>query len=422
MKLQAIFTNNFNKKQYNNFSFKGVSDEGYSSMPDKDTFELSGEEEDIVRNFDKALKNIKDKTQAKKDQVSGFFKKRKLKKIEAYEDSQISGFLLAQNAAVQQQEELVRQMQENVELLKSNNATKEELANAQRALDIAKKATQIATEMAKKKDSHKGFDSIAGYDSEKEILTQNFIIPLNLEQSGLPQNIPNGILFFGPYGNGKTTFARAFAQSANCNYEEAKANIRTHDRKSKEKSLYKDLLEKAEIAQKRFLNDGIRTIILIDEIDRVAYKGSSIEGDLKRFLQDCSSKYHCTVFATTNNPLIIPTPLRNSTRMPIKVAIDPPDEMNAGFILLHYLKDIPGINPDEFDLDELATKLCSMQPEKAYNGSQIEAIVKECAKSNPNMTQKDLEYTIDTTSPGLGYEELEKHKEEVAEIIGDKNE
>ena len=92
------------------------------------------------------------------------------------------------------------------------------------------------------------------------------------------------------------------------------------------------------MSQQNFLENGVRTIILVDEADRFMNSKSSVVQSLKRFLENCSQDYHCTIFATTNNPLDIPSALRSSSRMPIKGAIDPPDKINSALVFKHVLK------------------------------------------------------------------------------------
>ena len=102
-------------------------------------------------------------------------------------------------------------------------------------------ATRIKQEraelIASNKSKHKGFDSIAGYEKEKFILTDSFINLLPLEAAGQDVEFPNSILFFGPIGNGKTSFAKAFANSANCNFVEAKSS-KLQETKTIEKKVF----------------------------------------------------------------------------------------------------------------------------------------------------------------------------------------
>ena len=172
------------------------------------------------------------------------------------------------------------------------------------------------------------------------------------------------------------------------------------------------------MARQNFLDTGKRTIILVDEIDRFAYKDSSINARLKKFLENCSEDYRCTVFATTNNPMEIPPAIRGPKRMPIKVCIDPPDETNAALVFEHYLKDCDNIDLSKIDLDELAQTLCSVQPERAYNNSQIESICNECIESSDTITQEDLIYHIKRETPGIDRESMAKYNEEKELLVG----
>lgn len=65
----------------------------------------------------------------------------------------------------------------------------------------------------------KGFSQIGGYNDIKNKLQILFIDKLDDEKAGkyLVEPIPNAIMFFGPTGCGKTTFANALAQEADCN-------------------------------------------------------------------------------------------------------------------------------------------------------------------------------------------------------------
>lgn len=52
------------------------------------------------------------------------------------------------------------------------------------------------------------------------------------EKSGQPAEIPNGILFYGPKGNGKTLFAKSFAEQLDCNH--IKVNVDVDDMEMQE--------------------------------------------------------------------------------------------------------------------------------------------------------------------------------------------
>ena len=151
---------------------------------------------------------------------------------------------------------------------------------------------------------HTGFDSIAGYEYEKAILDKFFISEMKNERAGKDAKVPGSILFFGPQGNGKTSFARAFAQEADARVEYIDANGTRSKTKDRFHTFLDELYNAAKQAEEHYQKEGTnqRTILIVDEFDNIAGENSTITKELEKFLQTCSDKYHCTVFATTNYP------------------------------------------------------------------------------------------------------------------------
>ena len=193
--------NRYNKinhtNSFNNINqrvvFKGISLGDFNSG---DQFDYAnnevGEDKDIAKKFEMSLKNIKDACTQKKNQVKGFFKKKKKAKIQKKTDDKISGFLRAQEISLETQSKVVELLEEKCELLKRSNADKAQLEEAKKALLIATRIKQERAELiANNKSRHKGFDSIAGYEKEKFILTDSFINLLPLEAAGQDVEFPN---------------------------------------------------------------------------------------------------------------------------------------------------------------------------------------------------------------------------------------
>lgn len=191
---------------------------------------------------------------------------------------------------------------------------------------------------AKLSGNSKGFQKIAGYDKEKNILDKYFISEIQKEQAGEKANVPNSVLFFGPTGNGKTTFARAFAAETGCNLVPFNMHTTSLDKSNK---IFINKIQKiAERSESDFQKTGNRTIIFIDEISKACDNKSPMLNELRDFLSNCSERYHCTVFATTNHPLTIAFPLTGEDSLfPYIVSMDPPNLQNKIDVLKYYLKE-----------------------------------------------------------------------------------
>ena len=167
-----------------------------------------------------------------------------------------------------------REMAENLNFSKEVLAAFEASQQASdKRLEIIRRREQLAGKF--------GLSKLAGYSEEKNILQQIFIDPLDDEKAGKIPNkkIPNAILFYGPTGCGKTTFAKALADETMCKFEPLK--IRGVTQEQREKFLIDSLIGKRTVAnmfsrepgllekaQKTYLDTNVRTIILIDEFDR----------------------------------------------------------------------------------------------------------------------------------------------------------
>lgn len=96
-----------------------------------------------------------------------------------------------------------------------SSLTPEEKAEYERAIqelqDILDRQKQIMT----MRDNF-GYGRIAGYENEKEILTQKFITPLSLQETSLQSKIPNAFLLYGPTGVGKSELVKAVAEQGKC--------------------------------------------------------------------------------------------------------------------------------------------------------------------------------------------------------------
>ncbi len=183
-----------------------------------------------------------------------------------------------------------------------------------------------------KKDE--GFGRIVGttYNGIKKELIDKFVLQ-TVGKAKISQDVkvPNALFFYGPPGTGKTTFAKSLAEQS-CSH----IDLVDAGRVSPEEALAQ-IKEKALTAKANYEKSGAdkkRTFIVINEADSVALRGSDTSYDFIRFLQDCSEKYKCTLFLTTNAPLDIDPEILSDKVTPIKVALIPADKQTAISVLL----------------------------------------------------------------------------------------
>ena len=247
--------------------------------------------------------------------------------------------------------------------------------------------SQLVNEMYEKMhtfNSQKGFGRIAGYENEKDSLLAQIGNSIISERSGQPAEIPNGILFYGPKGNGKSLFAKAFAEQLDCHHTKIELDL-------DEVENWKNLKTAAQKAQENFEKDGKRTIIRIEEFDDFAPIGSKIVSVLKSFMDDVSQKYHATIFATTNFPENIDDILLRHGRFDVRIGLAPANKANVTEILKYYGKDFADTS---VNFEQLAEEIVKVQPEEAYSNAKIQAIVEDTVKSKTKLQNSGKEMLL----------------------------
>lgn len=298
------------------------------------------------------------------------------------------------------QEALKIQMQE---MQKSHKTEMEELS---KSID---KASQAADrfEAIRNKSNAKGFGKIAGYQEQIDTLLDHFGTPIALEKNGQAADVPGGILFFGPQGNGKTTFANAFAGQLDCELVSIRPEV------DNPKKNWANLDKKIELAKKRFTQDRTRTIILINEFDEFAPTNSRIVGSMKDLMDTLSKDYHCTIFATTNYPERIDKILLRDGRF-YKAGLPPADKPNAEAVLKHYAEDFAD---KDVKYAELADEIVKTQPDKAFSNARIRAsvvqIAEKCKNMGKKLTQGDLLESIKKLGPDIDKVALETFEKQL---------
>ena len=278
--------------------------------------------------------------------------------------------------------------------------------------DEEKQETEAKVEIQKGKGN--GFKDIAGMNQLKQMLTQKVIFILKDKEKAAKYKLlpPNGMLFYGPPGCGKSFFAEKFAEETGFNFMLVKASdlgsIYVHGSQGK----IADLFKKAE--------DNKPTIICFDEFDAFvpnrSNKGAENQaGEVNEFLSqlnNCSQR-GIFVIATSNRPDMIDPAVLRTGRIDKLVYIPMPDkEARQEMFKLH----LNGRPCGEINAERLA------ELTDGYIASDIAYIVNDAAMgaafNDQPITQQLLEEIISSVHPSISkdvitsYENLHQKMED----------
>jgi len=279
--------------------------------------------------------------------------------------------------------------------------------------DEEKQATEAKVEVQKGKGN--GFKDIAGMNGLKQMLTQKVIFILKDKEKAAKYKLlpPNGMLFYGPPGCGKSFFAEKFAEETGFNFILVKASdlgsIYVHGSQGK----IADLFKKAEENQP--------TIICFDEFDAFvpnrSNKGAEHQaGEVNEFLSQLNNCAQRGIFviATSNRPDMIDPAVLRTGRIDKLVYVPMPDrDARKEMFKLH----LNGRPCSEINAERLA------ELTDGYIASDIAYIVNDAAMgaafSDKPITQELLETTIRSIHPSISkdvvssYENLRQKTEDV---------
>ncbi len=265
-----------------------------------------------------------------------------------------------------------------------------------------------------------GFADVAGMQQLKEQLQSDVIDllqnPERAKELGIA--LPNGLLFYGPPGCGKTYFAEKFAEELKCNYLYVKcsdvASPYIHGGQEKIAAIFNHARENAP------------TILFLDEVDamiasRSKHDNVSMSGEVNEFLAQINNcgQDGIIVIAATNKPKEIDEAALRAGRLELKYYIPQPDAETRKALFEINLKR----RAVDFGIDY--DKLASIT--ENYVSADIKLIVDQAARlvfrrKLEHITMEVLEEAIKTTKPSLTKEEIKKHEAIRDEFEGKKQE
>ncbi len=253
-----------------------------------------------------------------------------------------------------------------------------------------------------------GFADVAGMAELKEQLQSDVIDVLkNPEQADdLGITIPNGLLFYGPPGCGKTYFAEKFGEELGCNYQYIKcsdvASPYIHGGQEKIAAVFREARENAP------------TILFFDEIeamitDRSKHTNVSEAGEVNEFLAQLNNcgQDGVIVIGATNKPTEIDEAALRAGRLEYKYYIPQPDfETRKELFRINLSK-----RKTDFGIDY--DKLASLT--ENYVSADIKLIVDTAARfvfrrHLDKITMEVLEEAVGQTKPSITVEMIKKHE------------
>lgn len=285
------------------------------------------------------------------------------------------------------------------------------------AVSEEKEATTAGAKLQKGQGN--GFKDIAGMDSLKQMLSQKVIFILKDKEKAAKYKLlpPNGMLFYGPPGCGKSFLAEKFAEETGFNFMMVKSSdvgsIYVHGTQGKIAELFK----RAE--------ENRPTVICFDEFDAFvpnrSNKGAENQaGEVNEFLSQLNNCAQRGIFviATSNRPDMIDPAVLRTGRIDKMIYVPLPDRDARIEMFRLHLQDRPC---------EIIDLGCLADMTEGYIASDIAYIANDAAMgaafSDQLISQELLESTISSIHPSISKEVIASYESlrNKMENVEDKN-
>lgn len=240
------------------------------------------------------------------------------------------------------------------------------------------------------------YEDIGGLGHQLARIREMIELPLRFPQvfERLGIDPPKGVLLHGPPGTGKTLIARTIAHEADAAFFTVSGPEIVHRHYGESEKHLREIWKKA--------TEAGPSIIFIDEIDSIAPKRESVEGEVEKrivaqllaLMDGLTANASVVVIAATNLPNSIDPALRRPGRFDREIEIPIPDARGRRQILEVHSRGMPLAG--DVDIDEIAaiTHGCV--------GADLEALCREAAMACLRTVLDD----IDFAAQSIPYETL----------------
>ena len=219
------------------------------------------------------------------------------------------------------------------------------------------------------------WDDIGGLDEVKQLLRESVEYPLKFSDlyKHMGTKAPNGVLFFGLPGTGKTSLARAVASECKANFISVKGPELLNKWLGESEAAVREIFHKA--------RQNVPCVIFFDEIDALApIRGKNetnvhverVVSQMLAELDGIEKNSDIFIIGATNRPELIDPALIRPGRLGILIHIPLPDFKSRESIFRVHTRAKPIVENDEFYFD-LANKT------EGYSGADIETICDRAA-------------------------------------------
>jgi transitional endoplasmic reticulum ATPase len=216
------------------------------------------------------------------------------------------------------------------------------------------------------------FDDVGGLDEAIKKVREVVQLPLRHPEVFFQLGIdpPRGVLLHGPSGTGKTLIARAVAGETGCWFKGIIGTEIMDKHYGESEAKLRAAFEEA--------YDHAPAIIFIDEVDALAPRRDTADGDVERrvtaqllaIMDGMEDRGQVIVLAATNMPNVLDPALRRPGRFDREILIGVPDQNGRKKILEIHTRDMP---LGSVDLNDLADRT------HGFVGADVKALCREAS-------------------------------------------